>query len=831
MKLKKILLILALLLCVTFIACDEADDATTHHHNWSETSILREATCSREGMRELKCECGAKERQRIDRIAHTEVIEVAVSPTCTATGLTEGKHCAVCNEVIVKQEKVQANGHTYGAWTETLAPTCTEKGSERRDCNVCDQFEVREVDANGHTYNKTVIQNGRPADGTIIENRVEPTCTERGSYDIVSYCAICNIEVMRVTSSINKLGHNYSTEWTIDIEPTCTEKGSAHRDCDNCDHFETKDINATGHTYKAIVTPPTVKDQGYTTHTCSTCPDSYVDTYVPATGSIGLAYEINPDGKTCTITGMGICTDTEIYIPTLIDGYKVTAIGDKAFADCTTVTFIKISETVTTIGKRAFYGCAGITEIRIPSNVTYIGVQIFLGCENLKILYYDSSYAPPEGGTFVKNEGLKKIVFGDNLTTIPNYICYNCDNLEEIILSKNTKYIGNYAFYYCTSVKKIDLPIGLIDTGWYAFYEMNITEIIIPDSVESIYNSFRGCRKLEKIVLPVNVISAPSQTFYLCSSLKEVYYTGNELDWSAISISEDSSILREVTVYFYSDSQPTKSGNYWHYVDGVPTIWHKHNYTIDVVAPTATENGITTYTCNCGDSYTETIVPTDFTVTYSNYAMIGFTGETGENLVIPAVFEYAGIWYKVVSIDGSAFSGHTKLTSITIPNSVQSIGASAFYNCLGLTNITIPNSVTSIGNNAFKACRNLTSITIPNNLTSIGEGVFSGCRNLTSITIPNGVMSIGNYAFSGCSNLTRIKIPNSVTSIGESVFSDCSSLTTVYYDGTSTDWDKISIGSYGNTNLTNAIIYYYSETQPSTAGNYWHYVDGVPTKW
>ena len=91
--------------------------------------------------------------------------------------------------------------------------------------------------------------------------------------------------------------------------------------------------------------------------------------------------------------------------------------------------------------------------------------------------------------------------------------------------------------------------------------------------------------------------------------------------------------------------------------------------------------------------------------------------------------------------------------------------------------------------------------------------------------------SIGEGAFRFCIGLTSIVIPDSVTSIGYDAFYGCSGLTSVYYGGTAEDWaGGISIGS-NNTSLTNAPRYYYSETQPTTTGNYWHYVDGVATKW
>ena len=77
-----------------------------------------------------------------------------------------------------------------------------------------------------------------------------------------------------------------------------------------------------------------------------------------------------------------------------------------------------------------------------------------------------------------------------------------------------------------------------------------------------------------------------------------------------------------------------------------------------------------------------------------------------------------------------------------------------------------------------------------------------------------------------------------MTSIGDWAFYDCSSLDIVYYGGASqSEWADIEIGSY-NSNLTSATRYYYSETEPPLTGdetayngNYWRYVDGVPTIW
>ena len=73
------------------------------------------------------------------------------------------------------------------------------------------------------------------------------------------------------------------------------------------------------------------------------------------------------------------------------------------------------------------------------------------------------------------------------------------------------------------------------------------------------------------------------------------------------------------------------------------------------------------------------------------------------NVVIPEKVTYEGVEYPVESIGEKAFY-LSRLTSVTIPNSVKSIGNSAFYYCDGLTSVTIPNSVTSIGDHVFNGC-------------------------------------------------------------------------------------------------------------------------------
>ena len=180
----------------------------------------------------------------------------------------------------------------------------------------------------------------------------------------------------------------------------------------------------------------------------------------------------------------------------------------------------------------------------------------------------------------------------------------------------------------------------------------------------------------------------------------------------------------------------------------------------------------------------------------------------------------------VINIGSYAFRSCTGLTSIVIPDSVINMGSETFANCSGLTSVTIGSGVTTIGNYVYEGCLKLSSVTIPDNVTSIGNWAFNNCSGLTSVTIGSGVTTIGQYAFNKCSGLTSIVIPNSVTIIGNNAFSQCKRLTSLTIGNSVTtiaNWTFSSCSQLASITYNGTV----SQWKKVTRGSYWH--DGVPS--
>ncbi|MBR2354728.1 MAG: leucine-rich repeat domain-containing protein [Clostridia bacterium] len=161
---------------------------------------------------------------------------------------------------------------------------------------------------------------------------------------------------------------------------------------------------------------------------------------------------------------------------------------------------------------------------------------------------------------------------------------------------------------------------------------------------------------------------------------------------------------------------------------------------------------------------------------------------------------------------------------------VISIGPHAFSGCSTLLTLTLPDTVETIGSNAFEDCISLVSVRLGFSLREIQSSAFLSCSALSEVSHGENVTTVGKYAFWGCTALERITLGKRLVSVEELAFFSCDKLKFLFYGGEQKDWLTVSIGT-DNKALIQAPRYYYSEKETAAIGKYWHYVDGVATKW
>ena len=194
----------------------------------------------------------------------------------------EGSHTFVLTNDAKRSTTYTFSIDHYYEEKSVISPTCTSDGYTVYKCANCgDTYNANYIDSLGHNY--------------IVTKEIESSCTAEG-YSVYA-CTRCGDTYNDDVVSAN--GHSYGA-WYVIKDATCLETGTQRRDCVSCGAYETSVIKAKGHSYIAKTTAPTCTAEGYTTHTCSRCDDSYVDTYVNAKGHSYIAIVKDPN---CTDRG------------------------------------------------------------------------------------------------------------------------------------------------------------------------------------------------------------------------------------------------------------------------------------------------------------------------------------------------------------------------------------------------------------------------------------------------------------------------------------------------------------------------------------------------
>lgn len=380
--------------------------------------------------------------------------------------------------------------------------------------------------------------------------------------------------------------------------------------------------------------------------------------------------------------------------------------------------------------------------------------------------------------------------------------------------------IGDSAFKDNTFIKTVTICDGIKIIGFDAFaFCCNLTRINIPNSIEKIGSgSFYYCQQLERV--DINDISAWSQIEFV-----DMYSNPLYSDPYLIPFDKERTLYLngEVVENIEIEKGISKINSY---------AFAFCNSVKSVVLPEGISSigDFAFYNCK---NLTEIVVP-------ESLAWIGgraFSYTTIKNVFISDIEAWCNL--KICDCDGEMnpfssaslyLNGILLSGELRIPDGTKEIRYEAFVGCEGLTSVSIPDSVTYIGSGAFMWCESLSGVVLSNNITSINDSTFYGCINLKDIMLPNNISYIGDSAFVACKSLNNIVISKNIKTIGQNAFNACDNLKSIYYEGSIADWENINV-AMGNSCLTDATIYYYSESEPAYDGQYWRYVDGVPTAW
>lgn len=465
---------------------------------------------------------------------------------------------------------------------------------------------------------------------------------------------------------------------------------------------------------------------------------------------VGNTYKVNVTYKDLTYnTYHGIVTIPEIWSDSPYYYYRVVAIGERAFKDCSNLTQVNIGPKVETIREYAFQNCTALSTINIPSTVKTIANNVFEGCTSLNSITLPTS-VNLGNNLFQYCSGITSLDFLAGRNTILQGMFRGCTGLTTIQLPQSIDSIGNYAFQNCSGIKSL-LFTQTLSIAEGSFQNCTgITKLTLTKNVKSIGQlAFSGCNNMDTIVIKetVNEMNIHPTAFTNCSGLTTIVckaitppVLSNGLGLSELQYENIKLIVPRCSLEAY------KNAPYW-----------KEFANIEA-------EGL--YDFECNGIYYNVIGENELEVTYKDTNYNSYQGTYTEQVAdlfespwdglqywrcmgLPYYVDYGGKRYYITAIGENAFRNCTRINKINL-DGIKHIAANAFKGCSQLKEVNFNSSLKTIGAHAFEGCSWLHVALFDEGLTRIDSCAFKGCSKLLTVTLPSTTQHIGERAFEGC---------------------------------------------------------------------------------
>ena len=398
-----------------------------------------------------------------------------------------------------------------------------------------------------------------------------PTCTEQGYTTHI--CSDCGD--FYTDSETEAIGHDWA-------DATCT----APKTCSSCGETEGEDL---GHSYESVVTAPTCTEDGYSTHTCTRCDDSYVDTYVDALGHDFGEWETTKEA-TCTEDGeqrrdCDRCDHFEIKaVDKLGHDYKAVVTAPTCTEDgYTTHTCTRCDDTYTDTPVTALGHNFGEWETTKEATCTEDGEQR-RDCSRCE--HFETKVVTKLGHDY------ESVVTAPTCTE-DGYTTHTCTRCDDSYVDAPVAAPGHNLGNWETTKEATCTEDGeqRRDCDRCDHYETQVVTKLGHDY---------------KVVVTEPTCTEDGYTTHTCSRCDDSYTDtpvdalGHDWDEGKVTVEPTEESTGEM-LYTCERCGETKT-------EVIPELDHIHSYEAVVTAPTCTEQGYTTYTCRCGDSYVQDYV-------------------------------------------------------------------------------------------------------------------------------------------------------------------------------------------------------------------------------